>query len=392
MSGKFVGGYIHDMEIATAASAISGVNLMFIGAPGMGKTRFLKTAIQQIFGDAWIAFQLNPSSDPAHIGPHPDPAELTLSGKWVEVVEGSVLDPNAKVVLLDEFPRASDPVYDYLLGPLAGDGADNKPLPESQRKTFMLTANFRVEGDRNKAINDRVGIILPLPDDLRLEIRDLVRSALSAINSKMEINDGLPTAEDVERVRAYVPDDNPDAVQAVEDVIAALEEEAYKGIIKDGEVLARFEVNPRRAEQWATMLYRYSAFLTGDPNFKVVPDKAKRVLQWMYPCKDDKEAGYWREVCGAIADPIASAIDTLLKDVFDSYKEKAGDINDPARKMTAMRELGNAMADGKRRLVDLAAGMGAVDAHGQPTDPRVQEAMGKLVETLGKVTRGENPF
>lgn len=393
MSGKFVGDYVPDLVLAIVASNVAGINLVFKGPPGYGKTEIIETVLQAIYGDRWVSLFLNPSTSPEDVGGRPDMALLlSPESKYEIVLDNTVFDPRAFAVLLDEATRANDPVWDLLLKPLSGRGLDNKRLPEGEVKVFLMTENWSLESDRTEALRDRVGIKVTVPDP-DLPIGDLVDSALDSIGSAMEVDDGLPTIEDIQRIRAYKPSEYPKSKKAIKEVLKLLAAEVNKGNVTRDEKgqtsKYKFKINPRRVKQWSTLLFRFSAFLTGKPDFDRVPDKAKRVLQWMWPTKDDEEARAWENIVKRILDPVQEAIDSMVEAAYKAANAvTALKDNDTAEyRMHVSTELGKVLANGEEQLVALARQMDEVDEHDNPTDARIKKAIKELRLEFGEMMR-----
>lgn len=369
----FQGQYVEELKLAAIASAVSGVHVMFIGKPGRGKTMIAKFAAMIMFGvDRVVFLRFDATTPPEKIQGHPDIAKLLSETPVFELVkDGSIYDPNAKCIILDELFRAMDTSYDIVL-----DALDRQDINADDAPVAFATSNFTATSERTEALRDRIGLWVWLPDEA-LDVKAIVMNQLQSLGVGLELTDHIPTYADIQRVRAARP--GKDAIQCIAETIETLAAEAEKGLTDDNNnVVARFEVNPRRLDQWGRILFRMGYWLTGDDNFSVVPDQAKKCLRWAWPLTDERQAQHWAAVVGAIADPVDGAIQALMNECYKKFR----DVSD--RKLSpsaAAVEFGKVMTEGMQNITSLGI-----------EDARIDQAINDLTNVYGKFVRGENPF
>lgn len=371
MSGNFVGEYVRDMLLVLTASAASGGHVVIVAPPGMGKTAVERLAAKKIYGYLSKFFRFDPSTQPEIVKGAYDPKILTSTGDFVIKTDGTAYDPTFKNFIFDEVSRPMDAIFDICI-----DVLDRQDVDPNDAPVVWATANFLPQNERTDAMRDRFWYT-QWWERQPLDPKAVAAAQMAAIGSGMEIGNGLPTLADIDAVRKAVP--GPQAVEAVCDLIAVLCDEAAKYSENDGYA---FEPNPRRIAQWSKHLFAMTVLRTGDPNFTACHPDAIACLRWMWPVKDEKEAAAWAEVCSALVDPMQTAIDNLFQTAHQKMRDVQGTKTEKAQK------LGIVLNDGKQSLYELARGRGLLDSTGQPTDPRINDAITQLTIAMSDILSG----
>ena len=359
---KFVGNYTQDLKKLMTASAVSGQNAMFISPPGWGKSQMAEAAAEVVAGsDGALTIEIDPSSPPEIVRGIYDPAAM-LAGKAVRLIENTPYDPAKHVVVLDELWRGNDPLFDAFLHATSMNGVETATRP-----VFWGTSNFVGKAERTAALRDRFAFWYHMVN-LDLDVDGIVEAHLLNGNGiDPSWADGLPSWKDCVDIRRTHP--TLVSLQAVKDVVNQLVEEAQN---------EKFDVNPRRVTQWSEILYYSSVLATGSNSFTSVPTDVMKLMQYAYPCTDQKMAGEWRAVALSIGDKVGAAIEAALGVAVEAFKkitkEAAGD---PGKKANLAVDLGLILGETQDKLEKLG------------NDPRLNEASLKLNSIMRKAIRGE---
>jgi len=375
--GKFVGSYVSQMTEVLTASALSGVHALLIGAPGRGKTAVARVVAKRVFGDEYVFMRLDATTPPEKVRGHADVAKLLGDDPTYEmVVDGTALDPAAKMVLADEIGRPMDMIFDIFL-----DVMDRQDVEKSDAPVLWGTTNFMPTSERTDAFRDRFGLWFHVPVE-RLDVVAIVKSQLTGYSGGMDVETvKFPNIQQVYDARHAQPGDK--AITAIANKLEALAEAAIAGVGSNGTVKS-FDPHPRRLEQWGRVLFGYSHWLLGgDDNFSTVPDQATNLLRFAWPLLTPEDAHDWGEVCQSIVDPVGLVIQDMLDDAYQEFK-KCKD-SGGARADVALK-LGEAMADSMRKIRDFAAETGAED------DPRIADAIKDVQSVYSKIVVGQDPF
>lgn len=366
---SFVGDYVTETRDVIVASVVSGVHALLIGAPGWGKTGIVRSVVETITDGAYVFLRLDASTPPEKVAGAPDPAIAMNEGKIVPVRTGTVYDPDAKVIILDELGRPMDPVFDILL-----DALDRQDVDPEHAPVCIGTTNFMPKSERVQAVLDRIPFWNWVQPGA-LDVDGIVGAQLDATGSRLSVVDSLPSWQDVEAVRAARP--GPAARAAV---IGACNQIASEANAAQG---GMFQVNPRRLTQWQSVLYRTSVFYYGTEDFITVHPKAKAVLKWCWPTTSLQMWTAWNEIANAAADPIKSAVNGMWQMTYEQVQLMRKNNNDPTR---LAFELGKLQTEFKRNMRDLVA-----DNLEFKGDPRVAEALQKSMDLFSQMVNGEDP-
>lgn len=347
---KLVGHYMEEVKEGYIASALSGLNLCYISSPGWGKTESAKRAAAAVAGDNWLKLEITPSSPPELVtGPY-NPALIINEGRMERIVKGSAYDPDAHIVILDEFARGNEPLNDALI-----HATDQKDIPVAERPVFWGTSNFPLKGERAGALVDRFGLWVYIKPDMN--IADMTRShLLNGSDSDPDFVQGFPTWDQIVEIRKSVPSEN--AIKAITAVIEALADE----IRKDG----KFSLNPRRVTQWCALLHTVSTFYYGSPDYATVHPKAVGMLRFAYPCLTQEAANAWAKLASSVADNVGAAIEAIYS-VAKAKIDQALAAPSPEEKTRLVAGLGMTLKEAADEMRRIGGG-----------DPRVKEFLMQL--------------
>lgn len=333
---RLYGGYLADLREAVAAAAASLQHLVVVGAPGWGKSAYLRSAARRLFGRV-LLLSLDPAVPPSRVRGRPHPGRL-LEGEEVVRVEGTLLDPSLEAAVLDEVFRASDPVFDALL-----------PVLEGRRPLVLATANWVAKGDRVEALKDRFALWLhlqPAADGGLME--GVARTALEgsllpssqeeALRAAFE-DPGLPPREELVRVWRSRP-----GRRAVEATAAAVRE------VGEAALRAGFAPNPRRIEAWARVVYGMGALLKGE-DFEEAPPEALKALRFAWPTADPEEARAFARTVLEIASPGEAWTEARLAELLELFREiREGNPEERNRTISRAARLVNRLEEEGRRI------------------------------------------
>jgi MoxR-like ATPase len=301
---RFEGGYADEMAEVLAVSLLAGANAIVLGSPGWGKTAVARSLAQQMVDRRWSFTRVDPSSAPDKVFGILD-FKAYMDGRRSMIVAGTPYDPAVRVAIIDEIGRANEAMFDALLDTL--DRVDaNGDAP-----AVWATSNFIPSTDRVAALIDRFALwywVQPGP----MDIGNIVAAQLAGMHSggpQVAVPGGL-TWEEVEEIRAMAP--GPRAVKAVQNLVRDLESEAK---------LNKRRPNPRRATQWSFILYRASAWHTGQADFTTVPDAASRLLKYAWPAVTAEEQATWATVATSVTDVVGAQIEAGTIEVQEYMKQ-----------------------------------------------------------------------
>ena len=363
---KFVGSYTNDLKRLMIASAVAGHNVMFVSPPGWGKTEMARAAAESIAGaDGSLTVEFDPSSPPEIIKGIYDPAQM-LQGKAVKLIENTPYDPTKHIVVLDEVWRGNDPLFDSLL-----HATSMKNVDPATRPVFWGTSNFVGKAERTAALRDRFAL-WHFMSNLDLDASGIVEAHLmNGTGLDPTWAKDFPKWADCVAIRRTHP--GLLALDAVTELVNQVIEEANN---------AKFSVNPRRVTQWAELLYFSSVLSTGSTNFTTIPAEVTKLLQYAYPCTDEKTAAEWRTVALSIGDKVGAAIEAVMALAVEAFKQVTVTAAGDSGKMASLSiDLGLKLTDAQEKLEKIG------EKYGEET--RINEATNKLTSIYRKALRGE---
>jgi hypothetical protein len=243
------------------------------------------------------------------------------------------------------------------------------------------TSNFSSTTERTEALRDRFGLWVWLPRE-NLDWKAVVMNQMKGFGQTLGIGDGLPDWDDIKDIRAARP--GPAAMDAIAKVVVQLAGEAQQGYTDDtGRAVARFEMNPRRSNQWKDILFRMGYWITQDSDFSEVPSEARQCLRWAYPLTDDRQARAWGTICDAVADPIDVAIQGMKTKAYQAFKKVQ---DEGLSKQAAIQKFGKVLSESNRELAELQAELNLDE------DERITEAIAEVQNAYARVARGEDPL
>ncbi len=360
----FVGQYVGDIKLALSASLVAQEHCMLLGAPGWGKTDIAEAAARNAVGlDNRVFIRFAPSTPPQRVEGMFDPvAALANPPRFVIVRTDTAFDPNAKILVLDEFGRASDIVFDIVL-----DATDRRDIPADNVPVVWGTSNFAPTTARTEALRDRFALwhwIHPGSPD----ITAIINAHAQNLHRPLEIGD-MPTWEQVVEIRNADP--GKKAIKVCDEILTLLAQEAAK---------AGLNPNPRRVKQWFRLLFRTNVLMQGVADFTYSHVEASKVLTWAWANTDEQKSADWAKIAGCVVDIIGTAINELKARTLEQVKNMMNKTRDEPRSKLAIA-LGEIVADGKREIESIG-----VD------DPRIKSALNELEAVFVQITRGENPF
>ena len=359
----FIGGYVNDMVDVLAAALIGRQNVVFIGAPGCGKTRVaLSFAHQTVGKDATSITRLHPAAPPDVFMGAYDPMAFAR-GQLVRVTTGTPYDPACKLAIIDEFSRANEASFDAML-----DVADR--LDSDSAPPVVATANFVPTGERVKALVDRFALwfyVNPGRVDAAAASKTRLLSYSNGRPDPQVSVSHLPTQAQLEQIWQATPGTN--AANAVSSFVCDLEAEAFK---------SGFVANLRRNAQWTDMLFRLSMWHSGmNPDFASIPDAAAKILVYAWPAQDENEASQWAQVARSVVDTVAAAIDHAMSQVLR--------VMEKVQKAQA-KDRGTVIMEAVQVMGSAEASMKALAGN----DPRVAEATNRMKDWLSKASAGQS--
>jgi len=366
MTSFFVGSYVNDITLALKASVVSQEHCLVISPPGWGKTDIELSAGHKCLGknNGLVFIRFAASSPPQKVEGVFDPqAALGNPARFVLVRKNTVFDPDAKIVIADEFTRPSDPVFDILI-----DALNRKDIPQKDAPVFWGTANFATTSARSEALRDRIGLIPWIRPGV-IDVRAVVDAHAHSMYEELEIGD-FPTWKEVLEVRNADPGDH--AIEVCKEILELLAQEAAK---------AGLAVNPRRATQWFNILFHINVLLTGKADFDSLEGDACKCLTWAWANTDETKAAEWQKIASCVVDIIGTAISELKGKTLDKVRmlmSKTGS-NAPRAKLAV--ELGEIIQDGQKELEQLGS-----------KDKRIKQALEELESVFVRIARGEDPF
>lgn len=359
----FIGRHVDVIREILIASAVSRLHVCIVGHPGCGKTA-MATATAKIMAPdgGHVLTRLDPSTPVEEVVGFHDIAKLLdpEDQQAVRITEGTPYGDGVHIWIPDELGRASDPMFDKLMQVFDMSYVrENGDYP-----VCWGTTNFLATGERVQALHDRIAL-WPRIRPGRLDTAKVIEVNL-ATGGKPEMPGDIPEWSVIEEVRDYPI--TASGAKATTAVLIALEAAAAK---------ANRAPNQRRMAQWSQLIYRYSAYCVGSPDFTVVPPNVRRLLAVAYPAETDEEADDWAQIVGSIVDPIGAAIDRILSKVYQQFYEIAVITNDQERG-SEIGKVGRFMADNQKSLLALSS-----------TDARISAAAQTITNWFGAAASGE---
>ena len=370
----FVGQNVIDARDAIIASVVSNTHVLLIGEQGCGKTAIGKWMMRHMVNDKnkYVFIALNPSTPAERIGGVPDVSAIIQRSEYVTNPKGSAFDPDALMVMLDEFGRLNNPGYDLVLNATQRDDLDNL----EDGPCFIMTANTMPTSERFAAVEDRISVYYRYPDEV-IDTYELVEATTDGLHSEINARGEIPEWSDIEVIRAMrFPQESR---LAVGDFIDELRSECIKGIDVGGNKVI-FKPTKRRMTQWTRLLERTSAYYYGSATFSQVHKKAAQAIAYAWPCLTPADSENWRSLVGGLVDTIGSAVQAAFDKAYLTMKELHDNKANYSDRMALITAAGSVMASQQANLQALG------------NDERVADAIGQLSAIYAKIVRGEDPF
>lgn len=361
---KFVGKYVDDIRLAVLAGLVSQEHVSVLGPPGTGKTDVVdRLAVTAVGNDGRIFKRFAPSTPPQVIEGVFDPqAAIANPPKFVLVRDGTPYDPRARIIILDEWFRASDIVFDLGL-----DVLDRRDISMDDIPVVVATSNFAPTSARTEALRDRFAIWLWIHPGT-CNVSAIVDAHAHSMHSPLDAGN-MPDWKTVQEVRRADPGKH--AIKVCQEILSLLAQEAAK---------AGLTPNPRRVRQWFRLLYRTNVFFQGNADFNFSHEEASKVLTWSWACTDEQTAATWTKISSCVVDIIGTAISELKKSILEQvklmYLKTKGE-----NRSTMATELGEIITNGKREIESLGV-----------KDARIDKALKELEDVFVQIVQGKNPF
>jgi MoxR-like ATPase len=345
------------MKQVLMAGVLSRQNVVLIGAPGWGKTAVARSVAEQLTDGEFSFTRVDPSTPPEKVHGPLNPAAV-LEGRLERVVEGTPYDPVVKHAIIDEIGRANDAMFDALLDTL-------NRLDDPDAPAVVATTNFMPAGDRQEALIDRFALWYHITPNA-LDVHGITKAQLSG-NGRPQVDmSDFPTWDEVEEIRTMTP--GPDAIKAISALLNDLTNEA--------KTHGRHP-NPRRVTQWSHILFRVSAWYSGDDNFAVVPEQATRILRWAYPALRTEEAASWSQIAASVVDTLGAVIDEKNAEILETMNELLE--ADAAERANILSNIGVKMQQAGETLETIAG----------EDNERVQAVQDQWNDWFSRVIKGE---
>lgn len=293
-AGYFQGEYVNHMRDLTNAVLLTGTPGVLIGAPGWGKTDIPDSMMYYGFGEGrYKNIMLNGATKPGMIQGETDLKHLIAESEIVLKKTGTVYDPKFKGVILDEFGRTHDTIYQLLLEFLHR----KFPLP------IIGTANFMPVGPQHEALLDRFNLWHWVSPS-KFSARAMAMAQMTRLEGDppLMVPGKIPTEAEIHAAHNALP--GLDAMNAIGDKIDALQ----AAVEEEGWVM-----HPRRVGMWHKTLFRVGYWASnGNANFSVVPDEAMHALRFAWPSHTEEEYGKWKSMVMSLTDPLQAVLDTTL--------------------------------------------------------------------------------
>lgn len=364
MTQKFVGAYVDDIRLAATASLVAQEHMALLGSPGTGKTDIAdKLAVTAVGDTSRIFRRFAPSTPPQVMEGMFDPqAAISNPPRFVLVRDGTPYDSRARIVILDEYFRSSDIVFDMGL-----DVLDRRDINMDDVPVVWCTSNFAPTSARTEALRDRIGEWVWLRPG-NYDVAAIIMAHANSMHNTLDAGN-MPDWKTVQDVRSADPGRN--AIKVCTEILTLLAQEASKaGLIP----------NPRRIRQWFRLLYRTNVYLQGFADFNFSHTDANKVLTWAWACTDESKSAEWAKIAGCVVDIIGTAINELKSKTLEQVKSILAKTSGKAQSQVTIA-LGEIITEGKSEIEALGI-----------NDARIKQALDELEQVFVLIAQGKNPF
>jgi MoxR-like ATPase len=335
-AGVYTGAYVTEIADVLRASALSGVNAMLVSPPGYGKTEMVVKTAEKVCDKGGVVVKyMHYATLPEELLGLEDPKKALNEGVFERNLVGSVYDPHAKIVILDELWMTNDTAFSILMHAMERK-AVNGGLPP----VFWGTGNALPSGKRLEALRDRIGLAA------HIEVRvgsvnpaEVVRNQMRN-GGQLDMPGVFPTWEQVTEIRRA--EWTQRAIDAVAEVINSIVDEMIEASIP--------ALNPRKWTQWQKILSTVSMWESGTPDFDKVSETGMAVLRHCFD-GDDSCRQKFSEIIDSLANVFKSALESIKERTYEEFKRLRNAYSDDSQRTTLAQRLGEVLAQAE---IDLA--------------------------------------
>lgn len=348
----FTGSYVDEMRELFVVSLVSGIHSVAMGAPGWGKTDIVAALLEEVMPDEHKMVRIQPATGRGEVEGTADMDELLQNSRFTINQADTAFDSKWKALIVDEIGRANRMIVGTLM--FLMDRKDLQFAPP-----ILATSNYMPTAPEAAAMLDRIGLWYWVKVQ-NSDFAEVAKAQLMGLGGGLRVPGKLPTMAEIEAARHSIPDDK--TISVVADVVDRVGQEAAQ---------AGMIVNPRRLTQWTKVVYHYSAYLLGTPNFTTVPAEAVRALRFANIAREQKDYDAWALLIQGMADPIGAAIESIMASAADAFNifVDAGS--------TDFAQAGRVIAEKQAELKALG------------NDPRIKECTTELTKWFALASQGK---
>jgi hypothetical protein len=350
----FAGEYVKCMRDIYVAALVCSVNAVTIGGPGWGKTDMMESLLKYSLPGDSMVLDVEPSMQKEDVRGTKD-LELLLTKSLVkDKIDDTAYDPRWLAIGANEIFRANEMVmgnFIYLL--------ERKDMPKPP--PVLGNANFLPDDKAAEAVMSRIGLWHWVTVD-SCDVRAVAEAQLRGMGQGLILPGKLPSKDEILFARNAIPGER--AIKAVLDVVDSVGQEMLS---------AGRTVDPRRTRHWTRVIYRYSAWLTGQEDFTSVPNEAHQILRFANLSKTEDEYTDWSLTITSMVDRVGAALEVIMSNAFSAFEAFSQD-------RSQLVAAGSALGKAQDELKALGT-----------NDPRVAQMEAQIVSWFAAASRGQKP-